>query len=70
MEDTIALVDEFVKDGTKIDVLVNNVGILKATLDVTSEGLERTFATNILNHFILAEGLLTSDFLIHTSALF
>jgi dehydrogenase/reductase SDR family protein 12 len=60
MEDTIALVDELVKDGTKIDVLVNNVGILKATLDVTSEGLERTFATNILNHFILAEGLLTN----------
>jgi dehydrogenase/reductase SDR family protein 12 len=61
MKDTIALVDKLVKDGSKIDVLVNNVGILQATLDLTSEGLECTFATNLLNHFILTEGLMTNE---------
>jgi dehydrogenase/reductase SDR family protein 12 len=61
MKDTIALVDKLVKGGTKIDVLVNNVGILKAKLDTTNEGLERTFATNLLNHFILTEGLITNE---------
>lgn len=44
--------------GRRIDVLVNNVGLLLDDLSVTAEGFETSYATNILNHFVLTEGLL------------
>lgn len=40
-----------------IDVLVNNVGVLLNEHGLTEEGLETSFATNLLGHFVLTEGL-------------
>lgn len=41
-----------------LDVLVNNAGVLPETLQRTAEGLELTFATNVVGPFALTEGLL------------
>lgn len=41
-----------------IDVLVNNAGVLVNERTETSEGLELTFATNLLSHYILTEALI------------
>ena len=65
-KDTTAMVDDLVAKGHKIDVLVNNVGVLLDDLELTSEGRESSFAINILNHFLLTErgiekGLLKAD---------
>lgn len=47
------------------DVLINNAGALYTTRQVTSSGLERTFATDLLGPFVLTEmlipGLASSD---------
>ena len=40
-----------------VDVLINNVGVLLNDFGQTEEGLETSFATNILGHFVLTEGL-------------
>jgi NAD(P)-dependent dehydrogenase (short-subunit alcohol dehydrogenase family) len=42
----------------KIDVLVNNAGILPASRIHTEEGFELTFATNVLGPFLLTAALL------------
>jgi NAD(P)-dependent dehydrogenase (short-subunit alcohol dehydrogenase family) len=42
----------------RIDVLINNAGALFAKRQLTSEGLERTFATNHLSYFVLTNLLL------------
>ncbi|MGE0800629.1 MAG: SDR family NAD(P)-dependent oxidoreductase [Lautropia sp.] len=52
--------------GTPIDVLVDNVGIQKRDQIITREGLETSFATNILSHYLftrelLARGLLAEN---------
>ena len=36
-----------------LHLLVNNAGVLLPQRDMTAEGLERTFATNLLGHFLL-----------------
>lgn len=41
----------------KFDVLVNNVGLLMRDYRATSEGLETSYATNLLGHYILTEDL-------------
>jgi len=40
-----------------IDVLVNNVGVLLNEHQLTSEGFEASFATNLLGPFVLTEAL-------------
>jgi len=40
-----------------IDVLFNNVGLMRHGFARSSEGVELGFATNLLNHFALTEGL-------------
>ncbi len=40
-----------------IDVVVNNVGVLLNEHSLTEEGLETSFATNILGYFVLTEAL-------------
>jgi len=46
--------------GTKIDVLVNNAGVMAIpTKQLTKDGYERTFQTNHLGHFVLTSLLLT-----------
>ena len=52
--------------GIRVDVLVNNVGIQKRDQIITREGLETSFATNILSHYLftremLSHGLLADD---------
>jgi NAD(P)-dependent dehydrogenase (short-subunit alcohol dehydrogenase family) len=42
-----------------VDVLVNNVGVLLNEHSLTEEGLETSFATNLLGHYVLTEGLIT-----------
>ena len=39
------------------DVLVNNVGLMLNTYTETREGLEQSFATNVLGHYVLTETL-------------
>lgn len=61
-----ALLDRLSARGLKVDVLVNNVGIQKRDQIITREGLETSFATNILSHYLftremLARGLLADD---------
>lgn len=46
--------------GRRIDVLVNNVGVLLDAHELTAEGRERSFAINLLSHFQLTEGLLAN----------
>lgn len=41
-----------------VDVLINNVGILDGSYHRTEEGFSRMYATNLLGHFALTEGLL------------
>jgi len=55
--DTRRLVQELRNRGERIDVLVNNVGVLQDRYERTAEGLETSFATNLLSHFVLTEGL-------------
>lgn len=58
--DTRRLVVELSAGPRKIDVLVNNVGLLSHALKITAEGREHTFATNLLSHYVLTEGLIRS----------
>jgi len=44
----------------RIDVLINNAGLICARRQVTAEGYDLTFATNHLAYFALAHELLTS----------
>lgn len=45
----------------KFDVLVNNVGLLMREFRATAEGLETSYATNLLGHYILTEDLLRAS---------
>ncbi len=58
LDDIRLLVERLEKRGTCIDVLVNNVGIQKRDQVLTREGLETSFATNILGHYLLTRELL------------
>lgn len=53
-----ALVSEFNTQYSALHVLINNAGAIKSQRTVTSEGLESTFATNHLGHFLLTNLLL------------
>jgi dehydrogenase/reductase SDR family protein 12 len=55
--DTRRLVQELRARGERIDVLVNNVGVLLDRFERSTEGLETSFVTNVLSHFVLTEGL-------------
>ena len=44
--------------GSVIDVLVNNVGVLLNEHQLSDEGYELSFATNLLNHYVLTQGLI------------
>jgi NAD(P)-dependent dehydrogenase (short-subunit alcohol dehydrogenase family) len=58
MADVRALADELRERHERIDVLANNAGALFASRQLTSEGLERTFALNHLAPFLLTNLLL------------
>lgn len=54
------LLDELAASGNTagIDVLVNNVGVLLNEHQLSPEGHELSFATNLLNHYRLTSGLI------------
>jgi len=54
------LLDELAEasGGLAIDVLVNNVGVLLNEHQLSKEGHELSFATNLLNHYVLTNGLI------------
>jgi NAD(P)-dependent dehydrogenase (short-subunit alcohol dehydrogenase family) len=57
MAEVAALADRPELAGVSIDVLVNNVGVLKRSFAATAERFETSYATNLLGHFILTERL-------------
>ena len=56
-------------DGKPIDVLINNVGVLFHDMELTAEGLETTYATNLLGHYQLTEGLLNKSLFAQKAAI-
>jgi len=56
--DTARLVRRLAGPGRRIDVLVNNVGVLNDDHSLTSEGREASFTINFLSHYLLTEGLI------------
>jgi dehydrogenase/reductase SDR family member 12 len=61
--ETDALLQRLVASKRPVDVLVNNVGSMASSFVATAEGRESTFATNLLSHFQLTEGLLNARLL-------
>ena len=57
------LAKTLISRGKKIDVLINNVGILNDECIVTKEGHEVTFAINVLNQYLLTKRLLEAGIL-------
>ncbi|MEM9302669.1 MAG: SDR family NAD(P)-dependent oxidoreductase [Pseudomonadota bacterium] len=57
VRETTELVATLGRDGGPVDVLVNNVGVLLNDHSVTDEGFETSYATNLLNHYLLTERL-------------
>lgn len=58
MADVRRAAEEFKKTHSRLDVLINNAGVFLPKREVTSEGLEKTFATNYLSNFVLTLSLL------------
>lgn len=54
---SIAKLTETWPSDAPLDVLVNNVGILNRGFSRTDEGFETSYATNLLGHYVLTEGL-------------
>jgi dehydrogenase/reductase SDR family protein 12 len=61
--DTERLLRRLEGAGRKLDVLVNNVGVLLDDLSVTEEGRETSFVSNLLSHYQLTEGLIRAGLL-------
>lgn len=57
------LVNECEALDKKIDILVNNVGVLLNKAQISDEGFDKSFATNILNHYILTQLLIEKNIL-------
>jgi NAD(P)-dependent dehydrogenase (short-subunit alcohol dehydrogenase family) len=49
--------ERFTRENDRLDVLVNNAGTWLAHREETDDGLERTWATNMLGYFLLTESL-------------
>ena len=56
--DTARFLRKLAAGGRRIDVLVNNVGVLNDDHFLTSEGREASFTINFLSHYLLSEGLI------------
>ena len=53
-----SLAAQFLATGGRLDVLINNAGLILGRRTVTREGLETTFVVNYLSHFLLTNLLL------------
>jgi NAD(P)-dependent dehydrogenase (short-subunit alcohol dehydrogenase family) len=49
--------ERFAREHDRLDVLVNNAGTWLSRREETDEGIERTWATNMLGYFLLTEAL-------------
>jgi len=56
--------DEFARHYQRLDMLINNAGIMEIPFGKTADGFELQFGTNHLGHFALTDLLL--DFSLHT----
>jgi dehydrogenase/reductase SDR family protein 12 len=57
MASVSALAESLAGELKKVDVLVNNVGLMLQQREETPDGLEKSFATNLLGHYLLTEQL-------------
>ncbi len=57
---TQTLLDRLVAAEETFDVLMNNVGLLLNSMELTAEGRETSFVTNVLSHFLLTEGMIAN----------
>ena len=67
--DTAKLLRELAAADTKIDVLVNNVGVLIDEHSLSREGRESSFTINFLSHYLLTEGLIRRGVFSHNRPL-
>lgn len=58
MDEIRSLASSLLSDEERIDVLVNNVGVLLPEREVTSEGIEKTLAVDLAGHFLLTNLLI------------
>jgi dehydrogenase/reductase SDR family protein 12 len=58
LADVRKFVAAFLRNESRLDVLINNAGVLLKERECTKDGLEKTFATNILGPFLLTNSLL------------
>lgn len=58
MSDIRDLAERLQSHEPRIDVLINNVGVLLPEREVTDEGLEKTLATDLAGHFLLTNLLI------------
>jgi dehydrogenase/reductase SDR family member 12 len=58
MSEIRGLATRILEEEKRLDVLINNVGVLLSERQLTEEGLERTFATDLAGHFLLTNLLL------------
>lgn len=59
--ETRELVAHLRESGERIDGIVNNVGILNHAYAETDEGVDAMYAVNILNPYIMTEGLMAAN---------
>jgi len=52
--------ESFLKEETKLDVLINNAGIMSQSKKLNDDGVEMTFAVNVLGHHLLTKLLVDS----------
>ncbi|WP_298862721.1 SDR family NAD(P)-dependent oxidoreductase [uncultured Sulfitobacter sp.] len=56
--DVIKLADDIIRDHARIDVLINNAGVLKAPETTTEDGFDLRFMVNTIAPYILTKRLL------------
>jgi NAD(P)-dependent dehydrogenase (short-subunit alcohol dehydrogenase family) len=58
LSETRAVAAAILRDTPRLDLLVNNAGVLSSMQEITAEGHERVLATNLLSPLALTEALL------------
>lgn len=61
--EVLRLLDSLQSQNCVIDVVVNNVGLMRHKASPTKEGLELSFATSLLNHYLLVKELINRGML-------
>ena len=60
LDDVRRFAAQFAEDSPRLDVLVNNAGVLTRDRQLSADGIELTLATNVVGPFLLTELLLPS----------